>query len=93
MARAVVGILILSLPLMAKVAESRPVVLFALMQRLRDLEVNPSAGLLGRHLAGPQAIAAEAGAEQAELTHPVEGLERLLEVPIQVGQSFIGERF
>jgi hypothetical protein len=78
---------------MAKVTESRPVALFALMQRLRDLEVNPRAGLLDRHVAGPQGIAAEAGVEEPTLAQPVEVLKHLLEVPIQVRQSFISELF
>jgi hypothetical protein len=89
----VVRILVFFLPLTDKVAEMRPVVLFAFVQRLRDLEVDPRSGLLDRRLEGSQGIAAEAGVEQATLAQPVEVLEHFLEVPIQVEQSFIREHF
>jgi hypothetical protein len=89
----VVGIFILLLPSTADLAEACPVALFPVMQRLRDLEVDPCPGLLNRRPASLQGFALKPGFKYAKLAYPIQVLEHQLEVLIENKQFSIGQRF
>jgi hypothetical protein len=78
---------------MAKTAEMRTVMLFAVLKSLDHFEVGPGVHLCDGCTASFEKLAWEAVAKQAKILQPFEVQKHLFEALIESSEGFIDERF